>query len=413
MFREEVFKSKKNRLLGTVNLNQPISLYIVNLMIVSFFIVFVIYLTQCSYSRKESVKGYLTPKKGVVKVFSSRRGVIDSFLVTEGSHVAAGDNLVKVRNSHSLSTGLELSEALSFELEAQSRSLSVELDTISHIHNKEQAKIEEQLLFLDERLSIINETKSTYNSILILKENALLNNKNLFNNGYLSPNQLSKFEEEYLDAKENLNRTNKEISLIKSEIINLEYERLISPDKIKSSKVSINRQISSIKTQLFELKSQYEFLEKAPESGVVTAIQMHPGSSVSPGSSLLSIIPNDSPLEIEMFLPTRSAGFIQMGDKVNIRFDAFPYQKFGMVQGEVISVDKALLLPSEKKSPIKIDEPMYVVRASLSKQNISAYGKIFYFKVGMIADADIILEKRSLLEWLLEPVYAISGKFNE
>jgi membrane fusion protein len=52
---------------------------------------------------------------------------------------------------------------------------------------------------------------------------------------------------------------------------------------------------------------------------------------------------------------------------------------------------------------------MYRVRASLSKQSISAYGKSFPLKVGMLADADIILEKRSLFEWLLDPLYAVKG----
>ncbi|MBF4406289.1 HlyD family secretion protein, partial [Vibrio anguillarum] len=105
----------------------------------------------------------------------------------------------------------------------------------------------------------------------------------------------------------------------------------------------------------------------------------------------------DSPLEIELLLPTRSAGFIEIGNKVNVRFDAFPYQKFGFITGVISNIDKVVVLPSEKVLPIQLDEAMYRVRAKLNQQSIKAYGKKFPLKVGMIADADIILEKRALL----------------
>ncbi|WP_155487683.1 HlyD family efflux transporter periplasmic adaptor subunit, partial [Vibrio harveyi] len=190
-----------------------------------------------------------------------------------------------------------------------------------------------------------------------------------------------------------------------------ESEKNSLPENLQLKLTTIERQISSINTQLYELNNQYEFIKKAPESGIVTAIQSYVGSNINLKTPLLSIIPKDSPLELEMLLPTRSSGFVQVGDHVNIRFDAFPYQKFGMVKGTIISVDKALLLPSDKALPFAVNEAMYQVRAELDNQTVLAYGKSYPLKVGMIADADIILEKRSLLDWLLEPLYSVKGRF--
>ncbi|MBT2980035.1 HlyD family efflux transporter periplasmic adaptor subunit, partial [Vibrio anguillarum] len=98
-----------------------------------------------------------------------------------------------------------------------------------------------------------------------------------------------------------------------------------------------------------------------PESGVITAIQPIEGSKVDVNTPLLSILPIDSPLEIELLLPTRSAGFIEIGNKVNVRFDAFPYQKFGFITGVISNIDKVVVLPSEKVLPIQLDEAMYRV----------------------------------------------------
>ena len=125
---------------------------------------------------------------------------------------------------------------------------------------------------------------------------------------------------------------------------------------------------------------------------------------------ILSIIPENSPLEIELLLPTRSAGFVKLGDEVKIRFDAFPYQKFGVASGKIVNIDQAVILPTDTILPIEVKEAVYRVRASIQYQSISAYGDTFPLKVGMTADADIILEKRSLLEWLLDPIYAVKGK---
>ncbi|MBF4285554.1 HlyD family secretion protein, partial [Vibrio anguillarum] len=217
-------------------------------------------------------------------------------------------------------------------------------------------------------------------------------------------------EEEYLEILEEENGLKRELAQTRFEISLLESKYLELPERKIINEANLKRKISELKSQITDLKNQFEFIEKAPESGVITAIQPIEGSKVDVNTPLLSILPIDSPLEIELLLPTRSAGFIEIGNKVNVRFDAFPYQKFGFITGVISNIDKVVVLPSEKVLPIQLDEAMYRVRAKLNQQSIKAYGKKFPLKVGMIADADIILEKRALLEWLLDPIYAVKGK---
>ncbi|TQQ07234.1 HlyD family efflux transporter periplasmic adaptor subunit, partial [Vibrio cholerae] len=212
------------------------------------------------------------------------------------------------------------------------------------------------------------------------------------------------------ETMENNDKLEKEIAISEINLINLESEIDTLPGRELAKKTLLERQISELKIKQYELENQYEFIKVAPESGIVTTIQTSSGMYINENSPILSIIPQNSPLEIELLLPTRSAGFVQIGDIVQMRFDAFPYQKFGLVLGKIKNVDKALILPNDKVLPIKIDEAMYRVRASIEQQSVNAYGKNFPLKVGMIADADIILESRTLLEWLLEPIYALKGQ---
>ncbi|KZX57626.1 hypothetical protein A3712_22875, partial [Vibrio sp. HI00D65] len=375
-----------------------------------FFIIILIYLFEVSYARKETVKGYLTPKKGVIKVYSSRSGVIDEVFFKNGDEISIGDKIAVINKSNSLSSGVELSDALSLKLEEQKQEIINEIEINHRLNYNENKKNEDQLNYLKEKINIEEESLSINNEILEMRENVFLNNKSLLDSGYLSKSQLDNIRESYLIAKQNVSSTKKNISNIKSEILELKYKKISSPDRLKTNESILRRKVSSIEERLIDLKNQYSFIEKAPDSGFITAVQIHKGLSVSEHSPLLSIIPIDSPLEIELLVPTRSAGFIKLGDKVKIRFDSFPYQKFGMLEGKIIHVDKVLLLPNEKRIPIKTDEAMYVVKASLNSQFISAYGKKFSLKVGMIADVDIVMEKRKLFEWVLEPVLALKGK---
>jgi len=409
LFRKESVKAQQNRLTGKVILLQPLPVYAICTITSVFFALVVMYISQSHYSRKENVAGYLLPAKGVVKVYSDRVGVVGTLFIKEGEYVQQGQPLVKIRNSRSLLTGIELSTALSKKLIGQIASYKQELKATLIMYKKDASRITEQINQFKDSLSSLQRAKLISEKRLLIKKNQYNNNKVLSKKGYVSPTQLSVIQDEYLELLEENEIFDKDLSSLLYEISTLESEKSILPEKKILKKVFIERLILELQAQLVELKNQFEFIKKAPESGIITAIRPTLGMHIDLNEPILSILPIDSPLEIELLLPTRSAGFVQIGDPVKIRFDAFPYQKFGLVQGEVINVDKALILPRDKKLPVEIGEPIYRVRAKLKQQSITAYGETFSFKAGMIANVDIVLDERSLLDWLLDPIYIIKG----
>lgn len=410
IFRKEVMEANKNRLTGKIIIHQRLSGYPLHLFIFITFLTVIFYLSQCSYSRKETVKGYLLPSKGVIKVVSGRKGILVRLLVQEGSNVERNQPVAKLRDSKGMIGGVDVSMALKNELQLQRQALQSELGIQTAIFDKEERRIDTQLKQRNRSLKAIEKAKATSLLRLALKEQQYKKNKSLHYKGYLSSTELAAVHEEYLEALESSDRLEKELASVLVEIDALQSARVLLPEQKFLKKTTIERGISQLETQRIELDNEYEFVMTAPESGMVTAIQPSVGSYLTTDTIILNIIPQNSPLEMELLLPTRSAGFVQLGDEVRIRFDAFPYQKFGLVKGQITNIDQALVLPSDKVFPIKTTEAMYRVRAKLATQAIAAYGKQFPLKVGMIAEADIIQEKRSLLEWLLDPIYAIKGK---
>jgi membrane fusion protein len=99
-----------------------------------------------------------------------------------------------------------------------------------------------------------------------------------------------------------------------------------------------------------------------------------------------------------------------VGNNTRLRFDAFPYQRFGFINSEIVRIDQTLIAPNEVQLPISLQEPVYRLRAKLNQQQMQAFGKAFNLKSGKLFEADIVLEQRTLIEWLLEPIYSLRGR---
>ncbi len=117
----------------------------------------------------------------------------------------------------------------------------------------------------------------------------------------------------------------------------------------------------------------------------------------------------DARFHADLFVPTRAIGFIEPGQSVLLRYSAFPYQQFGIHEGTVEKVTQTILLPNELDVPVQLEEPVYRVSVVPKEQTITAYGRELDLQAGMLLEASILLEGRSLGEWLLAPIYSLRG----
>lgn len=139
------------------------------------------------------------------------------------------------------------------------------------------------------------------------------------------------------------------------------------------------------------------------------------GQMLNAGQSAIAILPNNTDLVARIMVNTQSIGFIQPGQRVVLRYKAFPYQKFGQQYGKVIEVSRTALSPQEVTTLTgknNVQEQQYRVLVSLDKQTITAYSQNEKLKPGMALDADFIVDKRRLYEWVLEPIFALGHKIS-
>jgi membrane fusion protein len=148
----------------------------------------------------------------------------------------------------------------------------------------------------------------------------------------------------------------------------------------------------------------------SPVDGRISALHVLDGQSVGSETLVMNIIPQGSRVYAELLVPGRSVGMLDPGQAVDLRFDAYPFEKFGIQQATVEQVARSLLLPDDARFPVAVHEPVYRVRARLHRQSIDVEGDARSLSPGLTFQADILLGERTLLEWLLAPVIGASKR---
>ncbi len=102
--------------------------------------------------------------------------------------------------------------------------------------------------------------------------------------------------------------------------------------------------------------------------------------------------------------------FVKVGQKVRLFYDPYPFQKYGSFIGYISKVSDSILTPSEINGIVTNDLPCYRVRVSLDHQHVNANGARHPLHPGTSLSADIIVDRRPLYEWILDPFYSLKGR---
>ena len=412
LFRREAVSHQRERLAGSISLAQPLSLKLTVTILFSTACLIVVFLFNAQYTRKETVRGFLMPNKGVIKSFASQGGTIEKLWVTEGDMVTQGQLLATLVIHQSNNDGVDLSDQLIKQINAQQALLIDEINQHQTLQKQEIANLNQRQNALVSEKQALKNQFALANEKLNLLEGQQLHFNKLSSNGYLSNLDRERQQQALLEAKQELQNTHRLILQQDNELSQVVFSIQNIPQQYRLRISNLKRQQSELARQLAQINNNYRYTVTASHAGVVTGIQVVEGETLNQAKPLLHILPKDSVLVAELLLPTRSAGFIEQGNSVRLRFDAFPYQRFGFIKSEITRIDRALIAPNEVQLPVTLQEPVYRLRAVLNQQQIRAYGKAFDLKSGMLFEADIALDERTLIEWLLEPIYSLKGRIS-
>jgi len=230
--------------------------------------------------------------------------------------------------------------------------------------------------------------------------------------GFVSAVQIQQQETAVLDAQAQYKTLVRQQLDTRQQLDATQQQLAQLPLDDSSKRNDTERQLASLTQSMAQNEMQRAVVLRAPHDGVVSTVLLKEGQMVGAGQPLLSILPSGSSLQAQLLVPSRAIGFIEPGSRVVLRYQAFPYQKFGQQYGRVTDISRSALSPPDIAALMgqqaQQQEPLYRIQVKLDSQQISVYGKPESVKPGMALEADILMERRRLIEWVFEPLYGMA-----
>jgi membrane fusion protein len=408
LFRQQAIEFQQHHLQwGDVSALQPLSTKMMSWFLIAVTAGLIAFITIAQYARKETVIGYLTPTKGTAKIFAERRGVIREVHVREGETVPAGKPLLTIKIDQIAADGSDLNAELLATLTAQKAALDQNITAEELRTDSERERLESLVRGLESEISQLRSQLTLQADRLNLAESDLAAGEQLVKKGFSTAVELRKRQLSVLELRQERSNFEQQISAKQNQLTETRSALNQLPTMMAQKVQSLRNELSVAEQRISEINARNAYVIRSPVTGRVTTLQAREGQSADPQRLQLEIIPTDSVLQAELFVPSRAIGFVEPGQSVRILYDAFPYQHFGTYRGEVVEVSQSILTSADAGGPIKLNEPAYRVIAALERPDVDAYGRKLALQPDMLLRADIVLERRSLLSWLTRPLQSV------
>jgi membrane fusion protein len=386
---------------GEVVSLQPISSAILSWTLAGLVAFILVFISIAQYARKETVTGYLTPTFGTAKIFVPQQGFVKEVHVKEGQEVAEGDPLLTVVTSQITANGDDVNATVLAVLTQQRDVVERQIAAEERRTASEHDRLASTIKGVEGETAQLEDQRNIQNERLQLSESFVSTGATLIAKGALPAVELKRREQAALEQRQNLASLDQQITARRTQLTDARHTLEQLPT-VAAERVRVLRgDLSWIEQRIAEVDGRRAYIIKAPTSGRVSTLQATVGQIADPKHMQLEIIPLDATLQAQLFFPTRAFGFVRPGQQVRILYDAFPYQKFGTYRASVTKVSQTILT-----GPITLKEPAYRVTVAPERPDIDAYGLKMPLQPGMLLKADVILEQRSLMRWLLDPVFS-------
>ena len=343
-------------------------------------------------------------------------GRVNYVYVKVGDYVKKGDILFTISTASYGEQG-SIADALAKQTQLKEQSIRSEITRMRFIHQDEKRTINNQISLLNETLIKVENLIANQRERLNLAKKNQQRYGNILHENAISHEDFEARKIDYLDQLAQYESLQREKISLEKQLTEQQIS-LSGLENRQNNQIEQLERLSSTNTQeLIEMQSRQHIAIQANSSGVIGTINAEVGQFVDLSKPLLTIIPENTSLIAQLYVPSRAIGFVKDGDQVLLRYQAYPYQKFGHAKAQVLSVAKTALASQDLQtigiiSPQEQlnNEPVYLVRAKLDKQMVKAYGKDMPLQVGMTLEGDIMHERRKLYEWVLEPLFSITGK---
>jgi hemolysin D len=390
-----------------------------------------------------SIEGQLQPDGDAVKVYSPSDGELVDLLVSEGVPVRENQVIARIKSSAALLAASDAEQAkIAFD---QARLVKEQFPERRALLEQEVQNIENEITILKNEINTLagvgrdRLALSQKNRLAVVKSNLEIRQreKNTAQDLFLKYEALRKspggggisdktFQEkrdalflaqqnyqqaltEYDELEQQFNKQKlefeKELTSLTREKTQLQLEKSIKSQEIsfKEAEIEANYQAGYAKYQA-ALKMRLDNLGKdnfieirAPVDGEIVVMHYsQPGDKINSTLPLIELAPASARKVLLLYIPDKDRGLLQPGQQVAMKFHAFPYHRFGIVKGELMYVSDSAQTTEGKTA-------LYKGYVSLEQNHVDNNGVQIPLRYGMKALAEITLQKKRAIDFILAP----------
>ena len=404
LFRQEAIDARRLTSFGNVTIHQPVAYGVVTSAIVGFTVIAIIFAATATFSKKQAAPGWIVPQGGMAGVYGAQGALVRALMVRPGERVAKGQILAVLSTDTSNALGMT-GEQEGLQISVQERYIDAQVTasrnrlSVSSLHAQDQIKAlkaEAEMLRTERQLQVDQ---------LQLAQQQLKDVEPLVGRGFISKFERDRRRQEALALQQAVSGVDRQIRDREAQATTAASDLADASSRQATEEAQLRAAQSSLRVNRITIDSRVGATLRAPISGVVASINDQIGETVQASLPVVSIAPVGA-IGAELLLPTRSAGLIQNGQSVRLHIDAFPYQRYGSLRGRIVEMGRAAVVPTEYAAPITFKEPSYRIRVRILSRLMNADGRKPEVKVGMTLSGDIIADKRTVLQWLTDPLHS-------
>ena len=411
LFRREAIAHKTQRFHGAILLTRTWSFAALTTFFAVIVLALLAFALSFGFTRKESVSGIVVASGGQVRIVAPQAAVVRQVLVSEGQSVKAGD-LLFVLSSERTSDQGDTQRAVGATQLARIAHLRGELDQRNRQLANSQDELAAKRINLNASLALLDKEAALLGTRVRIARELAANLASLAETGAVSANAAQEKRASLIEQESRLAANGLQRMELQRQLGALAAAAIDLPLTAGREASLLNRSIEELKGQMSETAARRELMIRAGQAGRVAAIVVTKGQAIAADARIADLLPAGGMLEAELYAPTRSVGFVQEGTEVLLRYDAYPYQKFGQFHGKVreISLNTIAMGDMQRNAvPAQPGDPVYRIRVALDAQDVAAGGRKHALRPGMQVSASLVLEHRTLAQWVVAPLAGMAG----
>ena len=356
LFHLEVIRNHRSARLGGIAISQPLGVWLLTLAATGMAAVIVAFLLLGSYTRRASVAGQLVPLQGVVTLPAPVTGIVERLDAAEGDAASAEQTLAIIQAPRAMPESGNGSAALEQQIRQQKASLKAAQDAQQQQLRQQASGLNEQLQAARRELLQIEAEAATRQ-----RQTRLARYQSLEKAGAASAVSVQEQQSAVFEHEAQTQTLLRQAASTRRLLAQLEQALRELPSQRAAARANHARDMAQLEQSEVQVRMDNRLAVTAPAAGVIAAQLVRQGQAVQAGQPLLSLLPGQGTLQAHLLAPSRAVGFIEPGDKVMLRYQAYPYQKFGHHTGRVASISRSALTRSELQALSSVYQNLFRV----------------------------------------------------